>query len=157
MTAFTPWRPASSLWAEMAQFQREMDRLLGRAGLDLQVRPGLAISYPAVNIWEDEDCVYVESELPGIRLEDLEITVTGDSQLTIKGMRQPADMQDQQQSQKIEWHRQERPMGTFERSIPLPIGVDPNQVDARLEKGVLTLKMAKSESSKTRRIPVAAE
>jgi HSP20 family protein len=55
------------------------------------------------------------------------------------------------------WHRQERQFGEFVRTIPLPYPVDPNKVEARLEQGVLGVKLAKHESAKPRKIPVKAQ
>jgi HSP20 family protein len=77
--------------------------------------------------------------------------VTGDEQLTVKGSRQPLEVK------KVEWHRQERPQGSFERVIILPAGVDAAKVEARLENGVLTIKMAKGAAAKPKKIPVKAE
>jgi HSP20 family protein len=84
-------------------------------------------------------------------MENLEITVTGDTQFTLKGERkQPAP-------EKAEWHRQERGFGSFERTIELPVSVDAGKVEARLENGVLTVKMAKAPAAKPRKIPVKAQ
>ena len=104
-----------------------------------------------MNLWEDDDFVYAEAELPGLKLPDLEITATADNQLTLKGKRQPAA------PQKVEWHRHERNFESFERTIDLPVSVDAGKVDARLENGVLTIKMAKSLAAKPRKIPVKSE
>lgn len=151
MSMLMRWEPFREIQQEMRRMQREMDRLFGPLGFDFRTWPRLAVSYPLVNLWEDDDFVYAEAELPGIKMEDLEITVTGANQLTIKGERkQPA-------LEKGEWHRQERGFGKFERTIELPTNVDANQVEARLENGVLTIKMAKSPESKPRRITVKAE
>jgi HSP20 family protein len=128
-----------------------MDRLFGRWGLDFQDWPTQAASYPPVNLWEDEDIFYAETELPGLKLQNLEITVTGDNQLTIKGQRELAV------PEQVQWHRQERGFGSFERVLTLPVSVDPAKVEARLENGVLTIKMAKSAAAKPTRIPVKAE
>ena len=57
----------------------------------------------------------------------------------------------------MEWHRQERGFGSFERTIKLPVRVDAAKVEARLENGVLTIKMAKSPAAKPKKIPVKAE
>jgi len=150
MSILTRWEPSGDLQQEMTRFRREMDRLFGRWGLDSETWPGLAVSYPAVNLWEDDDFVYAEAELPGQKLPDLEIAVTGDSRLTIKGERkEPAP-------EKVEWHRQERGFGSFERTIDLPVSMDASKVDARLENGVLTVKMAKTPQAKPRKIPVKA-
>jgi HSP20 family protein len=55
------------------------------------------------------------------------------------------------------WHRQERTYGSFTRSLTLPFPVDADKVDARLENGVLLIKLAKHESARPRKITVKAE
>ena len=154
MSILTRWEPFRDLRQEMRQmrrFQRAMDRIFGRSGIDFAQWPALAVSYPAVNLWEDDDFVYAEAELPGLKLPDLEITVTADNWLTLKGKREPAA------PQKVEWHRQERSFGSFERTIELPVSVDASKVEARLDNGVLTIKMAKSPAAKPKKIPVKGE
>lgn len=149
MALLTRWQPLGSLRQEMTHFQHEMDRFLNRWGV---MRPALVVpSSPAVNIWEDDDSVYAEAELPGLKLENLEITVTGDDQLMLKGNRPTLELK------KAQWHRQERSFGKFERVLTLPVKVDPTKMEARLEHGILTIKMAKSATAKPRRIPVKAE
>jgi HSP20 family protein len=128
-----------------------MNRLFGRRGFAFEAWPALAVSYPPVNLWEDDDFVYAEAEMPGLKLPDLEITVTADNQLTLKGKQGPTA------PEKVEWHRQERGFGSFERTIELPVSVDAGKVEARLENGVLTIKMAKSPAAKPKKIPVKAE
>lgn len=151
MSVLTRWEPFRELRQEMRRFQREVDRLFGRWGMDFRTWPALAVSYPLVNLWEDDDFVYAEAELPGIKMEDLEITVTGANQLTIKGERKQPTLE------KAEWHRQERCFGKFERTIELPTNVDAGKIEARLENGVLTIKMAKRPEAKPKKIPVKAE
>jgi HSP20 family protein len=136
----------------MTRFQQQLDRLFDRWGWELPRWPVLAVSYPALNIWEDNHFVYAEAELPGLKLDDLEIYVTGPDQLTVKGTRQQPKVPD-----KAVWHRQERGFGSFTRVIPLPASVDPAKVEARLEHGVLLIKLAKSEAAKPKKIPVKAE
>ena len=84
-------------------------------------------------------------------LADLEITVVGGNQLTVKGERRPLT------PEKGVWHRQERAFGPFSRTLALPFHVDPERVEARLENGVLTVKLAKHESARPRKIVVKAE
>jgi HSP20 family protein len=84
-------------------------------------------------------------------LEDLEIYVTGGNQLILKGERKLCA------SAKGVWHRQERTFGAFNRSLTLPFPVEADKVDARLENGVLHLKLTKHESARPRKIPVKAE
>jgi HSP20 family protein len=145
LTRLEPYR-------ELRRLQQEMDQLFGRWGLELPSWPGLAVSYPRVNVWEDDDFVYAEAELSGLKLADLEISVIGESELTVKGKREQPTL-----PEKAEWHRQERGFGSFERSLRLPVAVDANKVDARLENGVLTIQIAKRPETKPRKIPVKAE
>jgi HSP20 family protein len=131
-----------------------MDRLQ-RAMFDRLETPlmarGLAVTYPALNVWEDAEAVFAEAELPGLKLEDVEIYVTGSDQLTIKGKREPA-----KRSPAV-WHRQERGFGSFQRTVTLPLPVEADRVEARLENGVLTIRMPKAEAAKPRKIPVKSE
>jgi HSP20 family protein len=135
----------------MTRFQRDFDRLVDGFGANGRRWPVTAPAYPALNVWEDADHVYAEAELPGLKLQDLEIYVTGPDQLTIKGNRKPVG------PEKAVWHRQERGFGEFTRILTLPVPVDADQVEARLEHGVLTLRMAKSAEAKPKKIAVKAE
>jgi HSP20 family protein len=110
-----------------------------------------AAAYPPLNMWEDGDNVHITAELPGLSMEELEIYVTGNNQLTIKGERKV------QLPEKAIRHRQERGFGKFSRVLTLPFAVDAEKVEARLEHGVLDLKLAKHESAKPRKIHVKGE
>ena len=141
----SPWH--DQLWNQMRQFQGEMNRLFDRwAG------PGQSggAEFPALNVWEEGEHVLVEAEVPGLDLKDLEIYVTGGNQLTLKGERRPPT------TEKGVWHRQERAFGAFSRTLTLPFPVDADKVDARLENGVLLLRLSKHESARPRKIPVKA-
>jgi HSP20 family protein len=140
----------SPLWDTLQGLQREMNRVFDRWGQDGGSFFGIA-AYPAVNVWEDADNVFVEAELPGLDLKDLSIYVTGGNQLTIKGERKQAT------PGKGVWHRQERSFGQFTRVLTLPVNVDADKVDARFENGVLLVKLAKHESAKPRKITVKGE
>lgn len=150
MNLLAPWRPASTIWDEMNQFRQEMDQVFGRWGVDVPSRPALAVSYPAMNLWEDDEAVHVEAELPGIRLEDLEITVLGEDQLNVKGSRAATE------APQADWYRQERPCGKFDRTIALPTSVVANKVEARLDNGVLSIRLPKSPAAKPTKITVKA-
>jgi HSP20 family protein len=147
----TRWQPYTDLWGKMSQLRDEMERLFESFGLGDGGWPTLAVAYPAVNVWDDSDHVYVEAELPGMELNDLEIYVTGGNQLTIKGERKPWTP-----GQGV-WHRQERGFGSFSRLIELPYDVDAERVEARFHNGVLTITMPKSEAAKPRKITVKTE
>lgn len=144
------WEPFGDLWSEMDRLRGEMDRLFGRAG----VRDGRRLAtgvYPPVNLWEDENNLIMESELPGMDLNDLEIYVNAGNQLSIKGQRK------QPSAEQGTWHRQERGYGGFSRLFDLPTEVNAEQIQAEFKDGVLTITMPKSEAVKPRRIEVKAE
>jgi HSP20 family protein len=140
----TRWQP----WAEMNRLSREMDRLFGRSGNGMG-RPVSVGSFPALNVWEDDDNLYTEAELPGFNLDDLEIYVTG-NQLAIKGERRAPEQNGGA------WHRQECGYGKFTRMIELPGEVDGDKVSAEFRNGVLSITLPKSEAAKPRRIEVKA-
>jgi len=139
----TRWYPVNN--SVLNQFQQEMNRVFDRWG---DGRNSLAPAYPAVNAWEEGETLRVEAELPGLNLEDLEIFVTGQNQLTIKGERKVAVPEGSVQ------HRQERGFGNFVRTLTLPFPVDDAKVEARLENGVLSIVLPKHEAAKPRRIAV---
>jgi HSP20 family protein len=142
-TRFNPY--GGSAWDQMQRMQNEMNRLFDRWGGG----DGFA-GFPAVNVREEDDALNVEAELPGMNLEDLEIFVTGNSQLTIKGDRKTAA------PAKGTQHRQERAFGKFVRTLTLPFPVDDTKVDARLENGILKIHLPKHEAARPRKIAVKA-
>jgi HSP20 family protein len=143
------WQSFSPVWNQLHQFQNEMNRLFDRWSVGSPLSG--VVAFPAVNVWEEGEQVCVEAELPGLNLKDLEIYVTGGNQLTLKGERKV------QVPERGQWHRQERTYGSFNRSLTLPYPVDPEKVDARLEHGVLLIRLTKHESARPRKIPVKAE
>jgi len=138
------WQPFS--WSGLREFQEEM--MLVRERFAAGSHPALASSYPPVNIWGDSDKVYAEAELPGMQLDQLEIYVTEENQLTIQGERRQLELD------KGAWYGQERGFGQFNRTIKLPVKVDADKVEARYELGVLFVTLPKSEAAKPRRISV---
>ena len=123
----------------------EMNRLFDAAVADTFAAPA---AYPPMNLWEDDDNFYAEAEMPGLKLDDIQITVTQGDQLTISGERKPhAD-------DNCAWHRQECGYGRFTRTVTLPAIVDVDKIEAGYDAGVLTLTLPKSEKAKPRRIAV---
>lgn len=144
----TRWQPFSDLWSEMNRLQDEMNRVFGRRGNGYGVR---AAGFPALDLWQDGENLYVEAELPGMDLNDLEIYVTGGNQLTIKGERKAPTVEGGT------WHRQERGYGSFSRLLELPQDVDEENVEAELRNGVLTITLPKREEAKPRKIAVKSD
>jgi HSP20 family protein len=139
------------VWNQLQQLQGEMNRLFERWNDPRTREPGHVAGFPPVNMSEDTDSLYVEAELPGLDLKDLEIYVTGDNQLTIKGERKHS------LPEKGVWHRQERSYGGFVRTLTLPYDVNRDNVDARFENGLLFVKLAKADSAKPRKIVVRGD
>ena len=106
-----------------------------------------APSFPALNVWEDEENLYVEAEIPGVKAADLETYAIG-RDLTIKGKREPMD------GDKFTYHRQERGVGEFTRVVALPMDVETDKIQASLKDGVLTLTLPKAKAAKARKITV---
>jgi HSP20 family protein len=134
-------------FAPLARLQDEMNRLFENFFEDSPARRGYAAGYPGVNLWEDGDIAYVECELPGVNMNDLEIFVTG-NELTINGERKIAA------AENASWHRRERATGRFSRTLTLPWEVDADKVEAKLLDGVLTVTLPKCESCKPKKVKV---
>jgi HSP20 family protein len=132
------------VWRSLSEMQREMNRVFDRWG---NQSFGL-VETPAVSLWEDRDALYLEAEIPGLALEELEIFVTGHNQLTLKGERKQPELE------KGIAHRSERSFGKFTRTLTLPFAVDESKVDARFENGVLKLRLPKHEAAMPRKITI---
>ena len=105
--------------------------------------------YPGLNIWEDNEVLYAEAELPGVPMEDIEVMVVG-NELTIRGQRRS------QSGENVNFHRRERGSGEFSRTVTLPFDIEQNRVEATLKNGILTVVMPKAEAAKPRKIQVRA-
>jgi HSP20 family protein len=103
---------------------------------------------PAMDVSETEDSFVVELAAPGLKPEQLEITLEN-SVLTIKG-----EIQQEQSDAKRHYHRVERRYGSFTRTLTLPASVKPDAIQARLEHGILHLDIPKAEEVKPRKITV---
>ncbi len=106
-----------------------------------------APAYPALNVWEDQDALYAEAEMPGMSMDDVEVFVVG-NELTIKGERRPV------QEENVAYHRRERATGVFSRTVNLPMQIDADKVEGTFKDGVLTVRMPKAEAAKPRKIKV---
>ena len=136
--------PFISSRREMERLRRRMDRLFDEP----QPRLFAAPAYPAMNVWTHPDGVVVTAELPGVKAEDLDISVLKDT-LTLSGSR-TADTPEGEYT----YHRRERGYGRFTRSLQLPFQVEPGKVEAALENGLLTITLPRAEADKPKRIKV---
>ena len=136
-------------FGEMERMRRQMDWLA--EGLTRgQWREPAAGVFPLMNVTEDKDKYYVRAELPGLKADDLDISVTGDT-LSIAGERKmPVE------DEKAQYHRREREAGRFSRIVSLPAQVDTGKVEARCTDGILTVVLPKAEAAKPKQITVKA-
>jgi len=143
------WHPFGAF--PLAHLRREMERVLSGLGADGPdwVWPGTLRNQPAVNVWETGESVHVELEVPGVKSDQLDLSVVG-SQLAIKIERPEV------QEEQVTYHRRERPVGSFLRVVELPSEVDPGKVEAELHHGVLAITLPKAEAAKPRKIQVTA-
>ena len=142
-----PSRRWSNPLEELDRMRRQMD-LLSQGLSGGQWREPAAGVFPLMNVTEDKDKYTIRAELPGLKAEDLDITVTGDT-LSLSGERKlPVE------DEKAKYHRREREDGKFSRVISLPDQVDTGKVEARCTDGVLTVMMPKAEAAKPKQIDV---
>jgi len=117
------------------------------------VRPGGGPSQAGhstlpLDIGETEDGFVVKAALPGVKPEDVQITVHGDT-LTIR-----AESQAEEEKKGEHWHVRERRFGSFQRAVALTTPVNSDKAQAHFEHGILTLTLPKSESARPRQIKV---
>ena len=130
-------------------FERLMSELMVGRQTARAVTPRAGSTSPAVNIWESDHCYFLEAEIPGVKMEDLDISVLG-KELTIRGDRKAEEL-----PEKAAFHRRERGIGSFARVVQLPSEINAEAVEAMLKNGVLTLRLPKIEAAKPRKIAVA--
>ncbi len=107
-----------------------------------------SLPYPLVNVREEADAFHVEAEVPGVAREQIEVLIRHGTELTLQGERKAAS------GESGAWLYQERGVGRFQRVVTLPVPVDADKVQARLEQGVLRLLLPKTEAVKPHRIAV---
>lgn len=134
-------------WDAFSDLEREVDRLLRSVNLTFQgIRIGC--QYPPVNLYELEDEYLLTAELPAMHADDLELTIAGGI-LSMTGKR--ADLEGIPEDR---FRRQERPQGTWQRSINIPDRVEEDTLSAEFSNGILKIHLPKAQELMPRRIPV---
>jgi len=139
-----PFREAVSLSDAMNALFRES--FIRPSSVPGQQGPGLL----RLDVSETENEFVVTASLPGVKPEDVQVTVHGDT-LTIQG---ESKVEDEKKGQR--WHLRERRFGQFQRSLSLATPVDSDKAQAKFEHGVLTLTLPKSEQAKPRQIKIGS-
>ena len=138
MAELVRWSPAR----DTVSLREAMDRLFEESFLrpDLFGTGEAAAGALPLDMYETENDVVVKASVPGVKPEDIEVTVTGDL-LTIKG-----EFKSEEKTEKRNFLRQERRYGSFCRQLGLPVRVDSNKATASFENGILTLTLPKVEA-----------
>jgi HSP20 family protein len=140
---------------ELSEPASDFDRL--RQGMEwlfdgfASPTPGFASRvFPSINLTEDQDHYYLRAELPGLKSEELDISVV-EEQVSIRGERKiPVEKKE------FGYHRREREDGSFRRTISLPMAIDSEKVKAEMNKGILTITLPKHAKAKLRKIQISA-
>jgi len=149
MAELVRWEPRR----EMTSLRDAMDRLFEDAFIQsgwFAPAWGAAEMLP-VDVYETDDQLVVKATVPGVKPEEIEVTVTGDL-LTIKG-----EFKQEENVEEPTYLRQERRFGSFCRQVGLPAGVKPDEAKATFENGVLTLEMPKAEAAQAKTVKVVAK
>ena len=133
-------------WPDLGDLHRRMDRLFERASGPALARGSV---FPPVNLYETSDGYVLTAEVPGLRHDEIEITVEHD-RLTLSGERRIEYPKD------ASLHRVERRGGSFRRTVQLPSEVDGDKVEASYRDGVLRVRIPKAAQHQPRRITVGA-
>lgn len=149
MTNLVRWEP----FRDIVTLREAMDRLFEES----VVRPQTGwlttagAGALAVDMYETDDAVIVKSAVPGIKPQDLDISIVGDT-LTIKG-----ETKSEQEVKEEHYIRRERHSGSFCRSLTVPLPIVADKAEAEFEDGVLTLTLPKAEEVKPKAIKVKAK
>ena len=146
MSNLIRWEPMR----EMMTLREAMDRLFD----DAFTRPvGISgvSAMPAIDMYQTNDEVVVKATLPGLKAEDVSITVTGET-LTLRG-----EYKQENEQKEATYHIREHRSGSFERSLLLPTDVKADKAKADFEDGVLTITMPIAEEVKPKSITIKAK
>ncbi len=144
MANINRWDP----FGEMMTLREAMNSLFEDSYVSPSTARGGTLGMP-LDVAETKEGFVVEASLPGVKPENLDITLQ-DNVLTISG----ETRQEQRSGEKANYHRIERRYGRFARSVGLPSQVQPDKVQATLNNGILRLEIPKAESVKPRKITV---
>jgi HSP20 family protein len=146
MSNLTRWEPVR----EMMTLREAMDRLFDDAYTHPLSMSGVS-AMPAIDLYQTNDEVVVKAALPGLKADDVQISVTEDV-LTLRG----EFKQDNVQSEST-YHIREKRIGSFERSIMLPTDVQTDKAKADFENGILTITLPKADEVKPKTITIKSK
>ena len=150
MVLLKRWEPL----AELRRMDADMNRVWRHGFRPLYLRPRLDLGDGRVTIdayWGDNNLV-VRATLPGVKAEDVDVTITGDT-LTIKG----ESKSEAKEVKERNYLYRERSTGSFQRAVALPDGLDRGKGDASYDNGILTVTIPRSEESKPKALKISVK
>jgi HSP20 family protein len=148
MTVLTKWQP----FREVTSLQERVNQLFNDVFSDIDSPDRSSLNSfpfaPRTDVYEEDDRIVLEMEVPGMREEDVHLTLEGNT-LSISGERKIENNRKPDRYQRVE-----RYYGSFSRTFTLPASVDPDSVDAKYEHGILHVSMAKKANARPRQIKV---
>lgn len=144
--SLTRWDPHRDMLSLREAMDRLFEESMVRRPRGLEGRQGL-VAVP-VDMYETEDGIVVKSDLPGLKPEDVDVSIT-ENTLTIKG-----EFEAEEETERENVHLRERRYGSFQRSVVLPKGVDAEQAEAEFEDGVLRVTLPTVEEERPKQIRV---
>ncbi len=143
------WRPLQ----DVEEMQRRFEEIFGAPLLSTWRRlPEIERQWlPSVDVFEKDGKIMVKAELPGMKKEDIDVSVVGDT-LTIKG-----EKKTESEVKEEDYYRSERTYGSFFRSLPLPADVDADKIEASYDNGVLEVSLPKVPKAQPKKVPVSAK
>jgi HSP20 family protein len=130
----------------LVQFQQALDAF--RTSGWLSAGPSAGGGYPPLNVFRKDDDIIILTEVPGVRRDDLEIQVKGNT-IRIAGRKAV------QYGERVSLHRRERTSGTFDRAVTLPVEIDAERVHAECRDGILAVYLARAEHDKPKSIAIS--
>jgi len=140
------WCPAKDLLNVQAEMNKLFDEFFGRTPARFE---GEGMWAPGVDISETKDVIIVVAEVPGMKKEDIKVTVQ-DNILTLKG-----EKKQEKEEKETNYHRIERGYGSFVRSLELPTTVQVDKIKAYYKDGVLHITLPKAEEVKPKELSIS--
>lgn len=147
MTDLTRWEP----FREMRRLHDTLDRIFERTLLGTPFFDEFTGARVPIDLYETDDNVIVKAATPGLKPEDLNISITGDT-VNIRG-----EVTEEHEEDTVKYYLLERLYSSFNRSIALPTSVNGDKAKAEFENGILTLTIPKTEEAKPKTIIVKAK
>ena len=151
LVRWNPVRDLSAFPSDVLSMRKEINRLFDnffQGDLADTTSAFTSAWVPAVDIAEHEGDFVVRMELPGVKKDDVKITMQ-EGVLTVKG-----EKRQEKESKGLDYHRVERSYGSFQRSFTLPTAVKSENIDASFTDGVLQIALPKAEEAKPKQIDV---